>query len=295
MIKEITCSNCGKRYRVNLNTIRGTSAKLTCKSCGQVNYFKKETTEIEAIQADPVSTETRRFGLGNSLKIQINASIVAIVLVIMGVYAGFTYFSTKAEMERTLDQAAEITAQKLSKQIREPYWALDDDLIKESLTAEMLNPEIIAINLLERDGKTIYKGLKRSGEGVLVENMAPLDSGLTSKRMDIVRDHEMIGSVEVFFTDKYMKDEFRETMLTILIIMVVLVVAIVLLVSYIFQKMIIRPILELTTLANRISMGDLDTEINTTANNEIGSLAKAFNRLKTSIQISLQALNAQQR
>jgi HAMP domain-containing protein len=78
-------------------------------------------------------------------------------------------------------------------------------------------------------------------------------------------------------------------MITIAIIVAILVLAIIFFVSLIFQKMIIQPIANLAALADRISMGDLNVEIPIDTNNEIGLLAKSFDRLKTSLKIGMQA------
>jgi HAMP domain-containing protein len=51
-----------------------------------------------------------------------------------------------------------------------------------------------------------------------------------------------------------------------------------------------RPIIKLTHVADRISMGELDIEINTKRKDEIGNLAEAIARMQDSIRLSIERL-----
>jgi methyl-accepting chemotaxis protein len=51
-----------------------------------------------------------------------------------------------------------------------------------------------------------------------------------------------------------------------------------------------RPIIKLTHVADRISVGELDIEINTKRKDEIGNLAEAIARMQDSIRLSLERL-----
>lgn len=51
-----------------------------------------------------------------------------------------------------------------------------------------------------------------------------------------------------------------------------------------------RPIIKLTHVADRISMGELDVEISTKRNDEIGNLAEAIARMQDSIRLSIERL-----
>jgi nitrogen fixation/metabolism regulation signal transduction histidine kinase len=63
-----------------------------------------------------------------------------------------------------------------------------------------------------------------------------------------------------------------------------ILIGIVGLVAYFFASSIINPIKLLTSAAERISKGDLKLEINTSSKDEIGILAKSFDRMLTAIK-----------
>ena len=298
---EIDCAKCGKQYLVDTSGIKGKKAKITCDTCHHVIRFDVSAASSQAVgsvaetsrhgrDTAPRTKGMKKIGWMNSLKIQINTLIVCIVAIVMGCYAGFYYYSAKTARDKKLQYSADITAKRLSQHLIEPFWALDDEILKEALASEMLDRQIFAINLFDRNGKDIYMGYKRDGNWQVIDSQASLSGGFTTRRMDIVRGDDTIGGVEIYLTDKFLKADFKRSMITIAITAVILVSAIVLIMSFIFQKMIIHPITNLAGVADRISLGDMKIEIPIDSNNEIGLLAQAFNRLKTSVQVSMQAL-----
>jgi nitrogen fixation/metabolism regulation signal transduction histidine kinase len=61
-------------------------------------------------------------------------------------------------------------------------------------------------------------------------------------------------------------------------------------VNIFYTKMILKPIKHLTDCADAISLGRLETQINTSGDDEIAKLAKAFERMKTSIKMAFEQL-----
>ena len=72
----------------------------------------------------------------------------------------------------------------------------------------------------------------------------------------------------------------------------VLLVALVfmLMVAYFYSRSVIRPIRYLSEVADRISMGDLDTPIQIKAKGEIGLLAESIERMQTSVKAAIERL-----
>jgi methyl-accepting chemotaxis protein len=226
----------------------------------------------------------------DSLKIRINALIVGIVVIVMGGYAGFDYFSSRARMESELQSSADITSQRLSKHLREPFWALDDEIINEALAAEMLDNHLFAIQVIDRNGQTVYKGYQRDKEWKTIPSLSSISGDFTEKRVDIIRGKEKIGAVKVYVTDKFLKADFQRSMIMLTVTVVFLVFTIAFFVSTVFQRMVIRPVTDMAGLADRISHGELDVTIPVGSNNEIGLLARSFGRMQTSLQISMRTL-----
>jgi methyl-accepting chemotaxis protein len=64
----------------------------------------------------------------------------------------------------------------------------------------------------------------------------------------------------------------------------------VLLISLIAGRAITRPINQLTDVAERISLGELDAQIRIRSKDEIGDLAGAIQRMADSIRLSIERL-----
>jgi HAMP domain-containing protein len=63
-----------------------------------------------------------------------------------------------------------------------------------------------------------------------------------------------------------------------------------LMVAYFYSRSVIRPIRYLSEVADRISMGDLDTPIQIKAKGEVGLLAESIERMQTSVKAAIERL-----
>jgi HAMP domain-containing protein len=66
--------------------------------------------------------------------------------------------------------------------------------------------------------------------------------------------------------------------------------AILLTINYLLRRTVIHPIRKMVKNAEAVSLGDMDAEFNHQSPDEIGLLATAFNRMKSSLQISINLL-----
>lgn len=78
--------------------------------------------------------------------------------------------------------------------------------------------------------------------------------------------------------------------LAMFMIVVGLSLAAIIILTYWFSKTIIRPITHLTQVANRISMGDLDTRVEIKTRDEVGLLAESFSRMQESLRAAIARL-----
>jgi HAMP domain-containing protein len=95
-----------------------------------------------------------------------------------------------------------------------------------------------------------------------------------------------IGTAHVGMWGEAIEDRIRGALLPLLEIIVALVV-IGAVVSIVLARGIIRPILTLTRVADRISMGDLDTPIGVDTRDEIGDLARSLGRMRASLKAAM--------
>ncbi len=229
----------------------------------------------------------------NRIQVRMSAILIFLTTVILLVYALFNYQMEKSAMNEEISLFAEITTTRLSNHLVEPFWALDDDLLKDSINSEMMDKQIYAILIRDRNGKTIYMGRKRGKNWNIIETTDEInDSSLTMRRMNIVKGDDKIGAVEVYLTPEFMEEELKRS--TIYMIIAVIILDIILFISIysILKRMIIRPIMQLTDAAEQMSMGDLNVQFNIRTKNEIGLLIKALERMQTSLRFAMERLGS---
>jgi len=98
-----------------------------------------------------------------------------------------------------------------------------------------------------------------------------------------------VGTAHVGMWGEAIDDRIRGALLPLLGIILALVV-IGAVVSIVLARGIIRPILTLTRVADRISMGDLDTPIGVDTSDEIGDLARSLGRMRASLKAAMARL-----
>jgi HAMP domain-containing protein len=73
-----------------------------------------------------------------------------------------------------------------------------------------------------------------------------------------------------------------------LVVLVTLVVL--LMVIYFYSSSVVRPIRHLSQVADKISMGELDTPVQVKAKGEVGALAESIERMQTSVKAAIERL-----
>jgi HAMP domain-containing protein/DNA-directed RNA polymerase subunit RPC12/RpoP len=97
---------------------------------------------------------------------------------------------------------------------------------------------------------------------------------------------EIIGTLTVSVPASVVIERAKRNTMIFIGMVVLFFCLLTLIVNVLFAKMVLKPIKKLAENANEISLGKLDTQINTSGGDEIATLAKAFNRMKQSIRIA---------
>ena len=87
---------------------------------------------------------------------------------------------------------------------------------------------------------------------------------------------------------KYLQEYEMKIQIFYLVILIALLIAIG--VIYYYSRSVIRPILYLSEVADKISMGELDTPIRVKAKGEVAVLAESIERMQTSVKAAIERL-----
>ena len=99
-----------------------------------------------------------------------------------------------------------------------------------------------------------------------------------------------VGTVHVGIRGDVVEEEIQRALLP-LVGIIALVLAVGSGVSVLLARGIIRPILRLTQIADKISMGDLDTPVGVESTDEIGDLAQSVERMRASLKAAMARLS----
>lgn len=103
--------------------------------------------------------------------------------------------------------------------------------------------------------------------------------------------NEIIGAEVVFIPAQEVFDKFDRNWSLIMGLFVAIFTAVVLLINFLIKKTLIQRIRKMEKIAQKISTGDMSANFDEKSNDEIGGLAAAFRRMKSSLEIAVKLLN----
>lgn len=107
--------------------------------------------------------------------------------------------------------------------------------------------------------------------------------------------NEIIAAQIVSVPTEEVVKNARQSLSMIMTILIGVFATIVLMMNFLLKRAVIQPIKQMAKTAEAISMGSMDTEFEHKSDDEIGALAAAFNRMKSSLEISMKLLNKRSR
>lgn len=103
--------------------------------------------------------------------------------------------------------------------------------------------------------------------------------------------NEIVGAQMISVPAEKVIAQAHESFFVIMAIMSIIFVLVILLVNYLLNLNVIRPLKKIARVAEEVSTGYMDEEFELTANDEIGNLAEAFQRMKFSLAIAMNRIS----
>ncbi|KYC36017.1 histidine kinase [Scytonema hofmannii PCC 7110] len=102
--------------------------------------------------------------------------------------------------------------------------------------------------------------------------------------------HEIVGAQIISVPARKVIQKTQQSSFWILGIVSTMFIAIIILVNIFLNHQILRPLKHITRVAEEVSTGHMDVDFREISNDEIGKLAKAFNRMKLSLELAMRKL-----
>lgn len=103
--------------------------------------------------------------------------------------------------------------------------------------------------------------------------------------------NEIVGAQIISVPAQKVVSQARQSFVGIMIIISGVFISVILLVNYLLNQNVIRPLKRIVRVAEEVSVGNLNADFDELRQDEIGSLAEAFGRMKLSLSMAMNRLS----
>jgi HAMP domain-containing protein len=102
--------------------------------------------------------------------------------------------------------------------------------------------------------------------------------------------NEIVGAKTIYVPGNIVFQKARQSFVVVMGTVIGILAVAIWLVNGWLKRSVVRPLSQITQVAEALSTGDLEAEFETQYNDEIGTLARAFTRMKTSLVLAMKRL-----
>jgi len=154
----------------------------------------------------------------------------------------FNYFSVKSRLNGELKQESIIISERLAKNIVNPLWNMDNVQSKEVVMSEMAAKSAYGLLVRDAEGKAITLGAKRDSNWNVIDTKEEIKGDYIVQKKDVVKDASKLGVVELYMTEKFVKEELLRSMVTTLIAALIINISLIVMLFFSLRMLLIRPI-----------------------------------------------------
>ncbi|VXD15132.1 putative sensor with HAMP domain protein [Planktothrix serta PCC 8927] len=103
--------------------------------------------------------------------------------------------------------------------------------------------------------------------------------------------NEIVGAQIIFVPANAVYNRMRQSQILVISIVVGIFAVTILLVNIWLKRYVVKPLKRMANAAEAISIGNMEAEFEQQSTDEVGTLAKAFTRMKISLQMAMQRLS----
>lgn len=103
--------------------------------------------------------------------------------------------------------------------------------------------------------------------------------------------NEVLGAQIVYVPAEDILENARNSFILITGIVAMIFTVVIILINLLLKTTVIQPIKQISSVAEQVSVGDMNADFGTQNKDEIGDLAEAFNRMRYSLEIAMNMIN----
>jgi len=191
---------------------------------------------------------------------RISLIMIAASIVISSAFSIYDYISESRQMRKYFDEIVTPIPQRLANSLQKPLWFLDEPLGRKLIELEMENKRIYAVVVREADGKKIFIAVIRDEKTYDIVNFdGKTDRGdLITKKETVIYEEKPVGTVEVFFTTRFIGESLKRLLIFIVIKVVAMSLVLVAVLLLIVNFFLVKPISEVIRGLDKVA-GEVDS------------------------------------
>jgi len=240
------------------------------------------------------------FGRKQSLALKVvmlfSAAIAVAILLSFITTFILEWHAGKSELKQNIESRAEVLAISLSY----PLWSMDHSQVEKLLIVEMLNENISGIIVRASYLRNQYFVCRDKDDVLFRQNndllfKAQIGTPNFTSTRKIFFEHDQAGSVVVFSSEHPIRSKILRNITRILIQFSILIPMVMLILFYAFRRMIITPIVDLSSSVSSYSGNKFNIRASVHSDDEISELAHRFNQMADTIEHDITEINRVQK
>lgn len=205
-----------------------------------------------------------------------------IIIITMFFCSAVFYFIELHFQLKDFERNNNITGKRLANNLADPIWSYNKEQVDRNIQFDMDHPDVIGIVVNETGD--IYGKIKDRKSAIHnYEDFENPDTILASAykviHEKVIKDDNELAVLDIYYTRRNINTTVLSKFFLIIIILIALSIILAISLSFLIKYLIVNPLTLVQNKIDEVSRGEgnLDYEIQTISNDELGLLVKGFN------------------
>ena len=229
-----------------------------------------------------------------SVQAKVNIILIVLITIVLGGFGIYDYLIMKHEKIRELNSISQSSAKRLTGNMAVAIWEIHKETGIASAESEMIEKRIYAVVVRETGNEKPFIAMKRTDDTWEPNEFeGTLEGDFITSTEDIIKDKEKLGTVEVFLSQKFMKEELRRSLSSLFLKILIMDLILVIVMSLVLKRVVTRPLNRILDRVRDIAEGegDLTMRIEFDSRDEIGTFADLLNRFIGHLQKMIKSVS----
>lgn len=166
--------------------------------------------------------------------------MLAVTTIVLGSFGVLNYRTSLSDISHEIDEISQVTATRLAETLPQLLWDVERDKTDDAILAEMKDKKIYAVLIKEKGRVTL--GKKRDEKWEITDTSEDISGEFVAVRKKLLLYDKELGTVELFYTPKFMKIRLRRSLITIVGEILLLDMTLVILLFLTIRQSVIKPL-----------------------------------------------------